>query len=160
MGKRLFLAFLILIGASSAFVILYVQSAHFAKLLRKRFANQIETELGIIIDFDHLKIQAIPPGIAVVQPVIKEIKPGNALKIPVDSVLRASQIGLTFRMFQTFGSRLVVNRVYLKDAVIKLRLDGDEPPSASGIDARVIRLLSKPIHFRLESGLELDVPWI
>lgn len=156
MGKRLFFAFLFLVAASSAFVILYVQSSHFARLLRQRFSEQIQAQLGIVVDFDRIAIQAIPPGIAVIDPVIKEIKPGNALKIPTDSVLRASQIGLTFRMFQTFGSRLVVNRVFLKDATIRLRLDTEGAPT-SGIDAHVIALLSKPIHIRLESGLELDI---
>jgi hypothetical protein len=157
MGKRVFFAFLLLIAASTTFVILYIQSAQFANFLKGRFANQIESELGLVIDFERLSIQAIPPGVAIVKPVIREIKKNNILKIPTDAMFQASQIGLNFRMFQTFGNRLVVNRFYLKDAIVKLAIETKEKNAPAVIDAELIRLLSKPINIRLESGFELDI---
>ena len=160
MGKRVFYIFLAVIASAIGSVVMYVESQHFASLVRERFRVQLERQLGLEIEFDHFQITAFPPGLAIINPKVTKIQKDNVLDIPPNAVIRAEEIGITMRMFQTFGKRLVVNRVYLDGAVLRLTAlesKSNATSKSTVVDKKVIDFLSKPMQFTLESGLELDV---
>lgn len=157
LGKRIFFAFFAFIAIIVFAAVKFIESPYFAELIQGRIAERIETELGISIKFKNLTVSAFPPGIAINDPELVDIKPDNKIGLEQNTVFLAQRIGISLRMFQTFSNELVVNRFFLEGA--KIQYETKDKPKSDGkpITKEALAFLSRPIKLKLESGVSLNI---
>ncbi len=155
MKKQAFYIFALIVALTTFGVILYVESRHFAGILKNTFAKQIESQLGIAVDFDYLGIKAIPPTISLIRPKVREIKSNNIVGIPINSLIEAEKIGVTFRVLQEFGVELFLNKIFVEGATIKIRLP--KPSGGLPSNKNLTKHLLRPFILRLKNKIKLKV---
>ncbi len=156
-GKKIFFAFCAVIALLVFAIVKYIESPQFARLVQGEIAERIETELGISIEFKNLTISAFPPGFAINEPKLVNIKKGNKIGLEEDTVFLAKRVGISLRMFQTFSRELVVNRFFLEGAKIQYQITSNSEAAGEPITKEAIGFLSRPITFQLESGVNLNI---
>ena len=145
MGRRLLWTFLLIVTVITTAAVVYVQSETFARIVRARLQGSVAQSLGVELNFDRLKIGVLPPSVSLVNVDLMIRDEKNKLGLSPDTIFRAGALGVSFRMIQAFSSGIEVNKVFLSDAELKLRIPklkgkGGESEKLSSLVHRPIRI--------------------
>jgi predicted tellurium resistance membrane protein TerC len=89
----------------------------------------------------------LPPSVSLVNVDLKVSSKENQLGLATDTVFKAGSMGFSFRMIQAFSSGIVVNKVFLSDAVVKLAVPKSK--EEGGSTDKLSALVHKPIKFQI-----------
>jgi hypothetical protein len=154
MGKRLFWIFVLTIGVITTIAATYIQSESFARIAKDKIQAAVARDLGIELNFDHLRIGVLPPSVSLVNVDVKVQSRANPLGLATDTVLKAESLGFSFRMIQAFSRGIAVNKVFWSEGEISLAI----PPSKSKKEAeKLSQLVHRPIHVELGDGFSISV---
>ena len=122
MRKRPFLTFSLIISALVLGVVLFIQSAQFALVLKSMLVRYVPADLGVQVDFEALSVKLFPPGVSINQPkiVLSRSKRAN---LPAGSSIQAQRIDLEFLPLQALSGSVRVNRVVVVGGDIRVHLD-------------------------------------
>ena len=153
MKKSIFYIFLLFVVTSVWIVLSYLESNHFTLVFNKYLKERIEDQIGIEFEFDRVSITPFPPSISLVNFRVLKIKENNLLKLSTNYVMKARELGISFRMLQLFGNKLVINRIYMNKAYIKLQFKKEGRSKGAKIKAEDLDFLKNPIKLYLKSKL-------
>lgn len=153
MKKSIFYIFLFFVIASIWIVISYLESNHFTLVFNKYLKNKIENQVGIKFEFDRISITPFPPSVSLINPRILKIEKENLLSLPTNYTMKTRELGISFRMLQLFGSKLVINRIYLNDAYIKAQIERKGRSKGAKIKVEDLDFLKNPIKVYLKNKL-------
>jgi autotransporter translocation and assembly factor TamB len=110
----------ILIGSAA----IYIQSAAFARQVKRAVAKYVPSNFGIETDFTNFSIQLFPPGVGIVNPRI-EVEEKNAANLPKGTRVEAERMSLSFRPLQILSGRISIYEVKIENGRVQTAL---EPP--------------------------------
>ena len=155
MGKKLFLFFFLFVSMAVTGLIIYIQSSSFAAFVKKQLDDKIAKNSGILIEFDRLKVDILPPGISLVDARIKILQPNNILDLPMDTAFRAEKIGATFRMVQAFSRGITVNKFFVSGAELRLNSINTDGKKKKG--EKLSQIVTRPIQIQVTKNFFLNV---
>lgn len=155
MGKRIFWIFMLFIGLSATAAIIYVQSESFAMFAKKKLQDKVAKDLGIELNFDHLKIGVLPPSVSLIKLDLKVLSPLNPLGLATDTVFKAESIGFNFRMFQAFSRGIALNKVFVIDG--EINLDLSKQKSSGKKSEKLSDLVHRPIEFQIGDDFSASI---
>ncbi len=159
MGKRIFWIFILLISATTAGLITYLQSAEFAEVLKKELKARVPANSGIKLDFDRLTVGILPPSISLTNVDLQVTSNENLLGLAQPTHLEIKRFGIAFKMLQAFSRGVKINKVFISDASLKIFL----PPgggASGGSGADIARLALNPIVLNVDKNLQLQLQQI
>jgi|GEM_PF-5391045 len=149
MGKRIFWIFLLLVSLTTAAMVIYVQSESFARIVKDRLQRNVSRNLGVDLNFDRLKIGVLPPSVSLLNVDLKVVEKDNKLGLDDDTVFKAGSLGFSFLMIQAFSRGIAVNKVFISDAQVKMRI----PESKAGSQGEKLSdLVHKPIRVEISDS--------
>ena len=119
--KRPFLVFSVGVSLLTFAAVMFIQSSHFAVILKTFAARYIPKDLGVEADFSELSIKFFPPGFSIRNPKIALGK-RNIAGLPEGSSVVAKSIDFTFRPLQVFSGNIRIHEVTVVDGMIDLIL--------------------------------------
>jgi translocation and assembly module TamB len=141
--NRILILFLFVLFLSFVGLWQYVQSASFANLLSKVATRYGQEFLSADVKFERINFKLYPPGVEVVNLNINTIAND-------DLVIASSQLGISFSPLDIFKTDLVIDRVYLYDALVGIKTNNYKTTSKAS-DANVEELhLQKTLNSYLD----------
>ncbi|MGZ3695517.1 MAG: translocation/assembly module TamB domain-containing protein [Bdellovibrionota bacterium] len=111
-------------------------------------------DLGVVLNFDRLKIGVLPPSLALLNVDVKVLSDANALGLSTDTVFKADRLGFTFRMIQAFSGGISINKVFLSDAEVRLDIPKGK---GEGGGEKLSELVHRPIKIKIGDGFFLNI---
>lgn len=144
MGKRIFWIFFLSLSAAIASLVIYVQSEHFAGIIKRELHHRLAGQLGVSVEFDRLEVNILPPGFGMKNARMEILRPDNELGLPMDSVLKAERLGLNLRALQGISRGLTINKFFLSGAEIRIKLP-QKTNTGNSPGTPISALVSKPL---------------
>lgn len=154
MGKRIFWTFILVVVASTAAALMYIQSETFAKIAKRKIQAAVARDAGIELTFDRLQIGVLPPSVSLVNVDVKVRDKENPLGLSQETVIRAEKVGFSFRMIQAFSRGIAVNKVFFNDGEIKLILPKSKRNQGG---EKLSTLVHEPISIPLGDGFVVHI---
>lgn len=102
----------------------YLQSEHFASVVKRLISDRAPTQLGVNGDFSTIKLHYFPPGIGVLNPKVR-VSPDNVASIPVEANIDAEEVWLTFAPLQMLSGTLTIDNIVIREGGVVARLNKD-----------------------------------
>jgi translocation and assembly module TamB len=118
--KKLNFAFAIffsLVSVSLFAGVMFLESDYFAGIVKKTISERSPKSLGVVGDFDNIKLYFFPPGIGVTSPRVK-VQKNNISKLPIDATIEADELRLHFESIQMLSGTLQVSKVVIKEGSV------------------------------------------
>ena len=126
MIRRPWVVFSLVISFLIAGVLWFIQSAHFAVVLKTVASQYLPKDLGISGDFSEISVQLFPPGFSLRKPRLS-VKGRNPVQLPIGSSVVAERIDFSFRPFQIFSGAIRIHEVAVINGRIELNLEAPAP---------------------------------
>jgi hypothetical protein len=107
----------VLLGAAFGFL----QSRTFAGMVRRFLEKSVPPELGISGNFREFGIQLFPPAVTISEPELK-LAPENLFSLPADSVIKAKQIGVSFKPLQMLTGHVELSEARIVGGDLELKI--------------------------------------
>lgn len=168
MGKRIFWIFLLFVSLTTASAVIYLQSESFARIVKDRLQRNVSKNMGVDLNFDRLKIGVLPPSVSLLNVDLKVVEKDNKLGLDEDTVFKAGSLGFSFLMIQAFSRGIAVNKVFISDAQVKMRIPESK---GGGPGEKLSDLVHKPIRIEISESFfatirqvelkntQLDLSW-
>ena len=132
--KKLKLAFAFffgIVGISLLAGILFLESQYFANIVKKAISERAPKSLGIVGDFNNVKLYFFPPGIGLANPKV-QIQKNNVSKLPIEASIEANELRLHFEPIQMLSGTLEVSKMVVKEGsvIAKVGADAFKPKAA------------------------------
>lgn len=121
MRKKSILIFSTIVTLLIVGALAYIQSASFARTLKRVAAKYIPNNLGIRGDFSNLSVRFFPPGIGIVGPKMVAAEK-NVAGLPSGTTVEAESLELSFRPLQIITGRVSVHEVRVVRGQVKTSL--------------------------------------
>ncbi|MBC7387468.1 MAG: translocation/assembly module TamB domain-containing protein [Cryobacterium sp.] len=161
MRKKSVLIFFAILALIIGAIAIYLQSAPFARQVKRATAKYVPKNLGISGDFTNLSIQVFPPGIGVINPRI-EVTQKNPASLPVGTHIEAERMQFSFRPSQILSGRVSIYEVRIINGKISTSLLPPDPEvkkkKKSGISWRELFEVQAERVVLENTAVELDLP--
>lgn len=156
MGKKIFWFFILFVSVSVGSVLMYVQSSYFANFIKNELDEKVSKDSGLLLEFDRLKVDVLPPGVSLVNVRLKVLRENNILDLSKDTVFRADRAGVIFRMVQAFSRGITINKLYLSGAEAKVTIP-NSPQKKHKESESISKLITKPIQIQVSKNFFVSI---
>ena len=125
--KKLSLAFgffFALVGMSLLVGVMFLESQYFANLIKKTISERSPKSLGIVGDFNNVKLYFFPPGIGLTSPKV-QVQKNNISKLPIEAAIEADELRFHFEPIQMLSGTLEVSKIVVKEGSVIAHVGAD-----------------------------------